>query len=396
MQSFRMALKSIVGNRLRSALTMLGIIIGVMALVILVSLVSGATTSVTDRINSLGSNLLTVTITDDKDNPVTIEDLKKWAEENNAIGRIAPFCEESMTAKYEGTSETVSVYGTTAAYYDIQGLTLKLGRFLKTADIDSLTNVCVVNEAAASALVGYADCLGSEISLNGMKYIIVGVLQDDEESLTSVFGSDSYVAYVPYTSLVRVSTSITSDITSFYISAADGFEVSDAETEITGVLMERFEEDEDAFSVMSQDALESAMSGITSTLTILLGGIAAISLIVGGIGIMNIMLVTVTERTREIGIRKAIGATRGAILGQFLIEAVVLSMLGCLIGIFLSWVVLQLIMIIVSSLSLTFVMNMKVVLIAVLFCLVIGVVFGIYPANKAARMRPIDALHYDG
>ena len=138
------------------------------------------------------------------------------------------------------------------------------------------------------------------------------------------------------------------------------------------------------------------MSSVTSTLAILLGGIAAISLIVGGIGIMNIMLVTVTERTREIGIRKAIGATRGAILAQFLLEAVVLCMIGCIVGIFLSWAALKMIGLVVSSLDLTFSLNAGVVLIAVAFCFLIGVIFGLYPANKAAKMAPIDALHYDG
>ena len=138
------------------------------------------------------------------------------------------------------------------------------------------------------------------------------------------------------------------------------------------------------------------MSSITSILTILLGGIAAISLVVGGIGIMNIMLVTVTERTREIGIRKAIGASRGTILSQFLMEAVVLCMLGCALGIFLSWAILQTVTTVVSSLNMTFSLDGGVVMIAVVFCFVIGVVFGLYPANKAAKMKPIDALHYGG
>ena len=138
------------------------------------------------------------------------------------------------------------------------------------------------------------------------------------------------------------------------------------------------------------------MSSITSVLTILLGGIAAISLVVGGIGIMNIMLVTVTERTREIGIRKAIGASRGTILSQFLMEAVVLCMLGCALGIFLSWAIVQTVTTVVSSLNMTFSLDGGVVMIAVAFCFVIGVVFGLYPANKAAKMKPIDALHYGG
>ena len=168
------------------------------------------------------------------------------------------------------------------------------------------------------------------------------------------------------------------------------------EAAMTALLMERFEEDDEAFSVSSQSVLEETMSDITSVLTILLGGIAAISLVVGGIGIMNIMLVTVTERTREIGIRKAIGASRGTILSQFLMEAVVLCMMGCALGIFLSWAILQTVSTVVSSLNMTFSLDGTVVLIAVVFCFIIGVVFGLYPANKAAKMKPIDALHYGG
>ena len=165
---------------------------------------------------------------------------------------------------------------------------------------------------------------------------------------------------------------------------------------MTKLLSKRFEEDEEAFSVDSMNIMEGAMSSITSILSILLGGIAGISLLVGGIGIMNIMLVTVTERTREIGIRKAIGANRSIILLQFLMEAVVLCMLGCGIGIFLSWTILKIAAVVASSLSMRFVLNGPVVLIAVAFCFMIGVVFGLYPANKAAKMKPIDALHYGG
>ena len=169
-----------------------------------------------------------------------------------------------------------------------------------------------------------------------------------------------------------------------------------AETAMTEILMERFAQDEDAFEVSSQNVLEDAMSSITSVLSILLGGIAAISLVVGGIGIMNIMLVTVTERTREIGIRKAIGASRMTILTQFLMEAVVLCMMGCCLGILLSWAILQVVSTIVASTGLRFALNGGVVVIAVVFCFWIGVIFGLYPANKAAKMKPIDALHYGG
>lgn len=395
MQSFKMAFKSISGNKMRAALTMLGIIIGVMALVILVSLVNGATSSVTETVASLGTDSLTVTVSDDKGNPVTLSDFKEWQTEDE-IGSISPLTSESVTAKYETTSDTATVYGTTAEYVDIAQLDLLLGRFLKTTDVDNHNMVCVITEGTAEDLIGYTDCLGETLSLNGMKYTVVGVLDDDEDSLTSTLMGDSYFVYIPYTSLIRLSSSVNSEITTFYVSAADGYTMDQTEEKVTGMMLERFEEDEDAYSVSSSNIMEDAMSSITSILAILLGGIAAISLVVGGIGIMNIMLVTVTERTREIGIRKAIGASRGAILRQFLIEAVMLCMMGCAIGIFLSWCILKTAGIIVSSLSLSFDMDLTVVLIAVIFCFLIGVIFGLYPANKAAKMKPIDALHYGG
>ena len=395
MQTFKMALKSIGSNKLRAFLTMLGIIIGVMALVILVSLVSGATGSVTDTIAGLGSNLLTVTVSDNKGAPISLDDLGEWIEDAG-IGAAAAYTKESLSAKYGGTSGSVDVYGVSAYYDEIQELDLLLGRFLKQTDIDNHTYVCVINETLATELIGYTDCLGKELSLGGVRYTVVGVLEDNDTSLTSVFSSDSLVAYIPYTSLVRLSNSATLEITSFYVSAAENGTTEQAAERITEILMDRFEDDDEAFFVKSQDVLEDTMTSITSVLTILLGGIAAISLIVGGIGIMNIMLVTVTERTREIGVRKAIGADRRVILQQFLLEAVVLCMMGCAIGIALSWAALQVADVVVSSLSMSFNMNGTVVLIAVGFCFMIGIVFGLYPANKAAKMKPIDALHYGG
>ena len=394
-QSIRMAIKSISGNKMRAFLTMLGIIIGVMALVILVSLVSGATGNVTSTIASLGSDQISVRISDNKGDPVSLADLDRWMDED-AFGRIAPVVSESVTAKYGTETSSLTVYGTTAPYADVQKLEVLVGRFLKTADVDNVSFVCVVNETAATELVGYADCLGEEIRLNGHRFRVVGVLKDDDNSLTSAFRSGSLVAYVPYSALIRISASATSEITSFYVSAGTNSTVDGAKERLTEILKERFDQDEDAFTISSQNALESAMSSITSILAVLLGGIAAISLIVGGIGIMNIMLVTVTERTREIGIRKAIGASRGMILTQFLVEAVVICMLGCALGILGSWGVLRLITTVVSGLDISFQMSGSVVLVAVLFCFFIGIVFGLYPANKAARMAPIDALHYGG
>ena len=393
--SFKMALRSISSNKMRAALTMLGIIIGVMALVVLVSLVNGATSSVTDAVSGLGTSMLTVSISDDKGMPLDLDTVNGYMEEDG-IGLVAPFVSSSVTAKGDAESGDVTVYGATPAFYEVQGMQLAMGRWLKTSDVENHTYVCVINETAATELIGYVDCVDQAISLNGVEYTIVGVLSDNEDSLTSMMTSGSLAVYLPYTSLLRLSDSLTSDVTSFYVSAPEDGTMETVEAAMTALLMERFEDDDEAFTVSSQSVLEDTMSSITSILTILLGGIAAISLVVGGIGIMNIMLVTVTERTREIGIRKAIGASRGTILSQFLMEAVVLCMLGCCLGIFLSWAILQTVSTVVASLDMTFSLDGGVVLIAVVFCFVIGVVFGLYPANKAAKMKPIDALHYGG
>lgn len=393
--SFKMALRSISSNKLRAALTMLGIIIGVMALVVLVSLVNGATSSVTDAVSGLGTSMLTVSISDDKGMPLDLDTVNGYMDEDG-IGLVAPYISSSVTATGDEASGDVTVYGATPAFYEVQGMQLAMGRFLKTSDVENHTYVCVINETAATELIGYVDCVDQAISLNGVEYTIVGVLSDNEDSLTSMMTSGSLAVYLPYTSLLRLSDSLTSEVTSFYVSAPENGTMETVEAVMTNILMERFEDDDEAFSISSQSVLEDTMSSITSVLTILLGGIAAISLVVGGIGIMNIMLVTVTERTREIGIRKAIGASRGTILSQFLMEAVVLCMLGCALGIFLSWAILQTVTTVVSSLNMTFSLDGGVVLIAVAFCFVIGVVFGLYPANKAAKMKPIDALHYGG
>ena len=395
MLSFKMALRSISSNKMRAALTMLGIIIGVMALVVLVSLVNGATSSVTDAVSGLGTSMLTVSVSDDKGRPLDLDTVNGWMEEEN-IGLVAPYVSSSVTARADGESGSVTVYGVTPAFYEVQGMQLAMGRWLKTSDVENHTYVCVINETAATELIGYVDCVEQAISLDGVEYTIVGVLSDNEDSLTSLMSSGSLAVYLPYTSLLRLSDSLTSEVTSFYVSAPATGTMETVEAAMTDILMERFEDDDEAFSVSSQSILEDTMSSITSVLTILLGGIAAISLVVGGIGIMNIMLVTVTERTREIGIRKAIGASRGTILTQFLMEAVVLCMMGCGLGIFLSWGILQLVSTVVASLGLVFQLNGTVVLVAVVFCFIIGVIFGLYPANKAAKMKPIDALHYGG
>ncbi len=396
MMTLRMALRSIGANKLRAMLTMLGIIIGVVALVVLVSLVNGATSSVTDAVSSLGADMLTVLVADDKGQPVDLQTLERWTLTEPAIGLTAPSVTASVTGKFGAESDSFTLYGTNAFYDEIAGLKLSMGRFLNSADLKSATRVCVLGYSAAKDLIGYTDCIGEQISFDGVKYTIVGVLSDSESITTSMRSMGSYSAYIPYTSLMRLSDSVTEAVQSFVASAPEGGSVDAAEARLKELLLERFARDEEAFTVTSMNFIEEAMSSITSMLSILLGGIAGISLVVGGIGIMNIMLLTVTERTREIGIRKAIGATRGNILRQFLAEAVVLCMLGCAIGIFLSWTILRIVSVIASGLEMSFTLNGTVVAVSVCFCVLIGIVFGLYPANKAAKMKPIDALHYGG
>ena len=396
MQSFVMALRSISANKMRAVLTMLGIIIGVMALVVLVSLVNGATTSVTSKVAELGSSMVSANIVDDKGKPIRLEDLNRWMEQDPDIGLLAPYKTSTVVGKHGGNYDSVTVYGTTAAYYDIQAMQLSLGRWLKNADVSNHSYVCVINHEAAKELIGFEDCVGQTLTLGGTEFTIIGVLEEDKQSLTSMLTAGSMMAYIPYPTLVRLATTVTNDISTFYVSAPEGGSVQTAEEAMEQILLDRFDEDEDAFILSTSAFLEDALNDITSVLSILLGGIAAISLIVGGIGIMNIMMVTVTERTREIGIRKAIGASRGNILIQFLLEAVVLCMMGCGLGIFLSWSILQVVSTVVASTGIVFVLDGGIVLLAVVFCFFIGVVFGLYPANKAAKMKPIDALHYGG
>lgn len=387
-QSVKMAMDSILLNKMRSFLTMLGMIIGVMSLVVLVSIVNGATKSVTDSISGLGTNLLAVTIKDSKENPLTIDEVEELTD-YESVKYTAPFTSGSATAKYERTSENITLYGTTGSYYDIKGLSLERGRFLKNADVNGATFVAVINQTAAEELFGQTHVVGETISLNGYHFTVIGVLEEEDSTVGN--SSDRLEAYIPITALSKIAGS-SREITTFYISSADEESMDAVENEITKYLYQRFSYDSDAFSVTNSSTIMETMSSVNDTMRWMLGGIAAISLLVGGIGIMNIMLVSVTERTREIGIRKAIGAKRNTILMQFLIEALLVSIMGCLIGIGLSALTVVGINRFVDSMSAS--MSMDVVLIAMGFSVMIGMVFGIYPAYKAAVKPPIEALRY--
>lgn len=406
-QSMKMAWHAVVSNKLRSFLTMLGIIIGVVALIVLVSIANGATSSVTDQISSMGSSYLTVTITDDKGNPLRLKELSDFCEPEE-VDEVAPVSWTSVTAKTSYSNGTMTLTGTTGSYADIQGLELFSGRFLKQTDIDNNSYVVVITKDTATELLGRVDAVGESIKLNGKSFLVVGVLSDstsmtqgaavtsssDSDDSDSSSSSVQLEGYIPFSTMTRLADNVL-DVTMFYASGTDEDSLEPAENALTELLMERFGEDEDAFSIVDQSEIMEAMSSVTNTMSLMIGGIAAISLLVGGIGIMNIMLVSVTERTREIGIRKAIGAGRETIMLQFLIEALLVSLMGCLAGIGLSWVILKVAAVVMKN-SMSFTMDMKVVWLSVAFSVLIGVLFGLYPANKAASKKPIDALRYYG
>ncbi|NLA96299.1 MAG: FtsX-like permease family protein [Clostridiaceae bacterium] len=389
-QSLRMAFESITANKIRSFLTMLGIIIGVIALVVLVSLVSSASDSVTAQVSTLGTDLLTAMVLDDKGYPLRLSELDQLAT-NPTIGQVAPLTQTVVTAKHGYTEEAATLYGTLPAYGEIYHWQMQRGRFLKTTDIDNSSYVAVLSLEAAEKFFGQSDPVNETIFLNGRGFKVVGVLEEDT-SLMSVM-TTSVKIYTPYTVLVR--TSGMRGISNFIVTPANPKSMDEAEEALNAFLMRRFKEDENAFFVFNQSNLMSVVGTVTDMMSYLLGGIAAISLLVGGIGIMNIMLVSVTERTKEIGIRKAIGASKGSILLQFLIEALVVSLMGCTIGIALSFGLLQAATLVAGGL-ISFYLSFRIVLIAIGFAVAIGVLFGIYPAYKAADKHPIEALRYEG
>lgn len=393
-QSVKMAWKAVLSNKMRSFLTMLGISIGVVALIVLVSLVNGTSNSVHEQISSIGTNLLRVSIMDDKEQPLKLADLKKITEENKEIKETAPVAQTSSEASAGShrlsSEETVTVYGTTGAYEEIMGMELFTGRFLKGTDVDNHTNVAVVNAGFASSILGRMNVVGETIKLDGISFQIIGILQADEHDSST---TENLEVYIPYTSLFRISDSVSAEINFFLTSASSEESLEPAKEKLTEILLNRFAQDEDAFTIINQSSVMEAVEKVNQTMGLMLGGIAGVSLLVGGIGIMNIMLVSVTERTREIGIRKAIGASRRTILLQFLIEALIISMLGCMIGIGLSWAVLQVIPFVADT-SQSYPISVRIVWIAVIFSLLIGVIFGIYPASKASAKKPIEALRY--
>ena len=392
-QSFKMAIKAIAGNKMRSFLTILGVVIGVVAIVVLVSIAQGANSSVVSSIEGMGTNLISVTVRARRTNPITFDGLSELAEDEN-IAHVAPVVNVSGTVKAGVTTyDDGSVMGTTPGYEEIRNWEVGEGRFLKQPDIDNRSFVAVIGTEAATEMYGTTHVVGETFSLNGYTMTVVGVLKENGSSAS---GSNDNQIIIPFTLAERLFSQ--RGISSFYVSAVSSEKVTQAQTAVEAYLEKAFANYNTSsygtqYTVMNQTEMLSTLSETTQTLTLMLGGIAAISLLVGGIGIMNIMLVSVSERTREIGIRKAIGAARSNILLQFLIESLVVSLMGGLLGLGISFVAVQLLG---PALDMTLSIPTFVAWIAIGFSVFIGVVFGMYPANKASKLRPIEALRYEG
>ncbi|KMY52464.1 ABC transporter permease [Peribacillus loiseleuriae] len=379
-----MALKSIKGNKARAFLTMLGIIIGVSSVIVMVAIGQGSTKAVQDQIGSLGTNVLTVSITG---SDVTFkEDEANQIQEVNGVEAIAPTISGRVTVKNGQTNVYVSMIGTTSSYLNVRNLQLQSGRFIADLDHENHSKVAVLGADTAKNLFGLGDPVGESIQVNGTSYKVVGVLESVGSSLGT--SGDSTII-VPLSTGQRLAS--TTDIESVYVKV-ENENIITFTSRLIEQRMSTIVGAADNYSVSSQKDLMEAASSVNKTMTFMLGGSAAISLIVGGIGIMNIMLVSVSERTKEIGIRKAIGAKRGNILLQFLIESVVLSALGGLIGVGIGVISAQIFTLATGT---TIAYSVPVMLVSFAFSLVVGVIFGVFPANKASKLDPIQALRYE-
>ena len=378
----KLSLKSILNNKMRSFLTMLGIIIGVMAVVILVSITQGAATGITDCISDMGSQLITATISDSEVS-VSADEIESL-EAYPSIDSAAPVISSSETVKKNSNSGSYSIVGITPEYFSVRDIDIQRGRKIVESDIEWNTNICVIGTDVATDLFGTWDAVNGTIIIGDSIYKVVGVLEEQGSSLA---GSDDSKIFIPYSTAERVTGQ--SGVSSVYIKAAGENSVNAAINSTEAFLLQATR-DEDSYTVNNQSEVLDTMGDVTKTMTLLLAGIAAISLLVGGIGIMNIMLVSVTERTREIGIRKAVGAKRRHIMFQFLCEACILSALGGVIGLLLSFCAIECYSFATATAA---GINWMVGFAAIGFCLVIGVVFGSYPAAKASRLQPIEALH---
>jgi putative ABC transport system permease protein len=387
----RLALSRLRTSRTRAALTMLGVVIGVASVVALVGVGQGTTANITSRLAGLGTNLLTISPTNGSNGAgLTVEDATAVAGVAG-VAAVAPELQTSATIVVGTKSTTTSIVGTSADYATVRAFDVWQGTFLTDAAVEQGLRVAVLGATTATDLGLDATAIGSSVSIGGLPFEVIGILQPKGGS---GFQNPDDQVLVPLRAVAKYFVG-GDTVRTIGVSVASPEEMTPATTAIMALLRERHQlaaTDPADFSVFNQTQLLDAASSISATLTLLLGGIASISLIVGGIGIMNIMLVSVRERTREIGIRKAIGARGRDILAQFLIEALTLSLLGGLIGIVLGLGVSALIG---QLAGWGFQFNPATLAAAVLFSLAVGVVFGVWPARQAARLDPISALRYE-
>ncbi len=386
-QSMRMALKSIYSSKVRAFLTMLGIIIGVSSVIILVSVGQGTTAQITEQLNGLGTNQLTVSITGrGATTSLTYEEALKLGE-IEGVENVAPVISGNVTAKHNTENVSVNVEGITPSYEDVKDFHVQSGRFLLEIDTKYRQKVALIGSGTAEDLFGTDNPVGQKVQLNGISYTIVGLLETKGSSLS---GSNDDTILIPISTAERQLKS--KGVRSITIATTSADTVATAKAKLESTLDAKFNYADNAFNVFDSQEMLETVNSTTDTLSMALAGIAGISLFVGGIGIMNIMIVSVNERTREIGIRKAIGAKKIDILAQFMIESIVLSGLGGVIGVGIgvagSWLLGE-----YSSLTVSIAWDM--VFISFIFSLLIGVIFGMMPANKAARLHPIHALRND-
>ncbi len=385
-QSFKLALKSLAANKMRAFLTMLGIIIGVAAVIILVSLMQGLTGEVTSLFNNLGTDVLTVTVQSrGATRQVDDEDFYEFLDDNRSLFRsFSPNVTVSGTVKHNNEEYSSSVTGVSEEYLDIKDYELSDGRFISYADIEGYHKVCVVGSYLSREVYG-GKAVGDTIKVGGNKLLIVGVL---DEINNSSEGSADDCILIPYTTACKIGKT---GIGSYSFRVADVDNVNLSERAIDNYLYGVFDSD-DYYSIINMEALIEQMEEMMDIMTMVLAGIAGISLLVGGIGIMNIMLVSVTERTREIGIRKSLGARRRDIMGQFVIEAGTTSAVGGVIGIVLGAVVS---IVLGNAIGINATPTVFAVTLSAGVSVFIGILFGYLPASKASKLNPIDALRYE-
>ncbi|HUV15962.1 MAG TPA: ABC transporter permease [Pelolinea sp.] len=404
-QSIREALESLVSNKLRAALTILGIVIGVAAVIAMLAVGSGAQDTILGSISGIGTNLLFVfqgNFQQDVRNeqPLTLGDVAAIGDIFQAqhVDGIAPVVNGSAIVNFGGESSVVELFGVTPEFEIVRNYGLIEGGFITEDNVNGRASVALLGPEVADKLFGRRELItGETIRIEGQPFRVIGIL---ESKGGGSFGSQDNVILVPITTArVRLLNRERDHVDVIYVQAVDAKSVPLANEEIAQILRTRHRTDlgADDFTIFTQEDFLSLAGTITNVLTIFLGGIAAISLLVGGIGIMNIMLVSVTERTKEIGLRKAVGARKADILIQFLTESSLLSLIGGIIGIFFGWLISFAVGQVAAASGTPFTPNVSLsaVLLATIFSTAVGLFFGIYPANRAANLEPVEALRYE-